>query len=71
MKNDLLKVAMKATDDTGDITSIIKRKDLEDSQELDITMLTDCFVQLLEKMQFEKREIREGLRLTLEQITGE
>lgn len=67
MQTNLKTVMMKVTDDTGDISSVIKRKDAIPDTE-DTQLLIDCFIQLLEKMQYDQADIRNALRDTLDNI---
>ena len=68
MRTDLKTVTMKVADDTGDISSVIKRKEALDPEAEDARLLIDCFIQLLEKMQYEQDDIRNALRDTLDNV---
>jgi len=68
MRTDLKTVTMKVADDTGDISSVIKRKEALDPEAEDARLLIDCFIQLLEKMQYAQDDIRNALRDTLDNI---
>ena len=68
MRTELKTVTMKVADDTGDISSVIKRKEALDPEAEDARLLIDCFIQLLEKMQYEQDDIRNALRDTLDNV---